>query len=97
MEMLDTSLFKAFYQIIIALIAVIAWKGLFESASNSLKKSGGKWTSVLDEVIGALIVLAILVIFLQMTPSTVIGFVIKPLTWFGNLLLEFARSVGIPV
>lgn len=97
MEMLDTSLFKAFYQIIIALIAVIAWKGLFESAVNSLKRTGGKWTSVLDEVIGAMFVLAILIILLQLEPSESIGMLIKPLTWFGNLLLEFARSVGIPV
>ena len=97
MEMLDTSLFKAFYQIIIALVAVIAWKGLFESAVNSLKRTGGKWSSVLDELIGALIVLAILVILIQMEPSASIGMLIKPLQWFGNLLLEFMRTVGIPV
>lgn len=97
MEMLDTSLFKAFYQIIIALVAVIAWKGLFESAVNSLKRTGGKWTSVLDEVIGAMFVLAILIILLQLEPSESIGMLIKPLQWFGNLLLEFMRTVGIPV
>lgn len=97
MEMLDTSLFKVFYQIILAIIALVAWKGLFESAVNSLKRTGGKWSSVLDELIGALIVLAILVILIQLEPSASIGMLIKPLTWFGNLLLEFARSVGIPV
>lgn len=95
--MLDTSLFKVFYQIILAIIALVAWKGLFESAVNSLKRTGGKWSSVLDELIGALIVLAILVILIQLEPSASIGMLIKPLTWFGNLLLEFARSVGIPV
>lgn len=97
MEMLDTTLFKAFYTLFIAVVAVVAWKGLFESAASSLKRTGNKLSSVFDEIVGALIVLAILVIFIQMTPSSVIGFLIKPLLWFGNLLLEFARSVGIPV
>jgi len=97
MEMLDTSLFKAFYQIIIALVAVIAWKGLFESAVNSMKRTGGKWSSVLDELIGAVFVLAVLVILIQLEPSESIGMLIKPLQWFGNLLLEFMRTVGIPV
>ena len=97
MEMLNTSLFKVFYQIILAIIALVAWKGLFESAVNSMKRTGGKWSSVLDELIGAVFVLAVLVILIQLEPSESIGMLIKPLQWFGNLLLEFMRTVGIPV
>lgn len=95
--MLDTTLFHSFYKIIIMLIAVVAWKGLLTSAAESLKRTGNKWSSVLDEVVAALIVLACLVIFIQMQPSLVIGFLVKPIQWLGGQLIEFIRTMGFPV
>lgn len=97
MEMLDTTLFQSFYKIVIMLIAVVAWKGLLTSAAESLKRTGGKWSSVLDEVVAAIIVLACLVIFIQMQPSQVIGFLVKPIQWLGGLIIEFMRTMGMPV
>lgn len=89
--------FKVFYYLILLIVFCALMWFLVKSAQESLKRTGGKWSSVVDEVIIGLIVLAGFTIVAQLEPSAVLNFITKPLTWGWGLLLKALRFVGIPV
>ena len=82
-------------------VMVIVWRGLMKalikSAMNSLKRTGGKLSSVFDEVIVGIIVSVGFIIVAMQSPSTIISWLSNILKWVWNLLLSLLRFVGLPV
>ncbi len=97
MNFLNAPGFEIFYFIVLGIIFIALMIWLVKSAMNSLKRTGGKWNSVVDEVVIGVIVLAAFIIIGQMDPASVINFLIKPLKWLWGILLDLLRFVGVQV
>lgn len=70
---------------------------LLKSAKESLRRTGGKWQSVIDEAFIGFLVLVAFTIIAQIEPSSIISFLTKPLTWIWDLVLKALRFVGIKI
>lgn len=89
--------FKTFYYLILLIAFVGGMLWLINSAKNSLKRTGGKISSIYDEIgMGALFFVGFIIIA-QLEPNQVISFLRAPLNWGFDLLLKAIRFVGIPV
>lgn len=89
--------FKTIYYVILVLLLVAILKGLVQSAIHSWKRTGGKLTSVLDEAVIGFFVIVAFIMFAQLSPDTVITWLMKPLAWLWDMLLQLLRFVGVPV
>ena len=89
--------FKVFYYLVLLLIFVALMVFLFKSAKESLRRTGGKWQSVIDEAFIGFLVLVAFTIIAQIEPSSIISFLTKPLTWIWDLVLKALRFVGIKI
>ena len=89
--------FKTFYYLILLIIFIAIMWGLVKSAQASLKRTGGKITSILDEVVVGIIVMIAFIIVAKLEPSSVITFITKPLNSLWDLLLKALRFVGIKI
>ena len=79
--------FKVFYYLVLLLIFVALMVFLLKSAKESLRRTGGKWQSVIDEAFIGFLVLVAFTIIAQ----------IEPLTWIWDLVLKALRFVGIKI
>ena len=95
--MLDTDLFKTFYVLIITLGGLYTMLKLVQSAMESMKRTGGKLSSIFDELAFAVVIFAVYAILVQLSPSEVIEFVMKPVKWLWGMILQVLRNVGVPV
>ena len=89
--------FKVFYYLVLLLIFVALMVFLLKSAKESLRRTGGKWQSVIDEAFIGFLVLVAFTIIAQIEPSSIISFLTKPLTWIWGLVLKALRFVGIKI
>jgi len=89
--------FKVFYYLVLLLIFVALMVFLLKSAKESLRRTGGKWQSVIDEAFIGFLVLVAFTIIAQIEPSSIISFMTKPLTWIWDLVLKALRFVGIKI
>lgn len=89
--------FKTFYYLILLIIFIAIMWGLVKSAQASLKRTGGKITSILDEIVVGIIVMIAFIIIAGLEPSSIINFIKTPLTWLWDLLLKALRFVGIKI
>ena len=89
--------FKVFYDLVLLLIFVALMVFLLKSAKESLRRTGGKWQSVIDEAFIGFLVLVAFTIIAQIEPSSIISFLTKPLTWIWDLVLKALRFVGIKI
>ena len=89
--------FKVFYYLVLLLIFVAPMVFLLKSAKESLRRTGGKWQSVIDEAFIGFLVLVAFTIIAQIEPSSIISFLTKPLTWIWDLVLKALRFVGIKI
>ena len=89
--------FKVFYYLVLLIIFVALMVVLLKSAKESLRRTGGKWQSVIDEAFIGFIVLVAFTIIAQIEPSSIISFLTKPLTWIWDLVLKALRFVGIKI
>lgn len=89
--------FKIFYYLILMIIFVAGMWWLIKNAMNSLKRTGGKISSIFDEIGMALVLFVAFIIVAQLEPSQVISFLKTPIVWFFDLILKALRFVGLPV
>lgn len=89
--------FKVFYYLVLLLIFVALMVFLLKSAKESLRRTGGKWQSVIDDAFIGFLVLVAFTIIAQIEPSSIISFLTKPLTWIWDLVLKALRFVGIKI
>ena len=89
--------FKVFYYLVLLLIFVALMVFLLKSAKESLRRTGGKLQSVIDEAFIGFLVLVAFTIIAQIEPSSIISFLTKPLTWIWDLVLKALRFVGIKI
>lgn len=89
--------FNIFWYLILMVIFFALMFMLVRSAASSLKRTGGKWTSVVDEVVIGIIVVAGFIMIGLQSPGTVINWIQVPLKWFWELLLGALRFVGVPI
>lgn len=89
--------FKVFYYLVLLLIFVALMVFLLKSAKESLRRTGGKWQSVIDEAFIGFLVLVAFTIIAQIEPSSIISFLTKPLTWIWDFVLKALRFVGIKI
>ena len=89
--------FKVFYYLVLLLIFVALMVFLLKSAKESLRRTGGKWQSVIDEAFIGFLVLVAFTIIAQIEPSSIISFLTKPRTWIWDLVLKALRFVGIKI
>ena len=94
MEMLETSLVKWLFQIIITMVFVGLMFWIIKSAQNSLKATGGKWSSVLDEVVIGIVVIVIYLLIVASGQAAVVTKIqaIWAFLW-GELLAPFLREI----
>lgn len=97
MDFTKLSGFKTFYYLVLLIIFIAIMWGLVKSAQASLKRTGGKISSIFDEIGVGLIVMIAFIIIAQMEPSSIINFITKPLKWIWDLLLKALRFVGIEI
>lgn len=97
MDFTKLSGFKTFYYLVLLIIFIAIMWGLVKSAQASLKRTGGKISSIFDEVGVGLIVMIAFIIIAQLEPSSIIDFITKPLKWIWDLLLKALRFVGIKI
>lgn len=89
--------FKTLYYLALGILWLALMVQLVRSAVNSLKRTGGKWSSVYDEIILGVIISAWFILFAQQQPSTVMTWLGKPLKFVWDLVLKLLRFVKIPV
>lgn len=89
--------FKVFYYLILLIVFVAIILGLLKSAQASFRRTGGKISSIFDEIIIGTIVLVAFIAIAILEPSTVFDFLMKPIKWLFDLLLKGLRFVGIKV
>ncbi|MGX8834714.1 hypothetical protein ACWG0P_10920 [Amedibacillus sp. YH-ame6] len=89
--------FKIFYYLILMIIFVAGMWWLIKSAMNSLKRTGGKISSIFDEIGMAAVLFVGFIIIAQLEPNQVITFLRTPVVWGFDLLLKALRFVGFPV
>lgn len=97
MALLQSSLGTFLFNVILTILMVYGFKMLFASAQNSLKRTGGKWTSILDEALMAFVGLAVLMLCWNMGPVEAVNLVIKWVQWLWGLLTPVLRTLGFPV
>lgn len=97
MNFLQTDLAKFFWLIICIAVFVSLMVGLFKSAGASLKRTGGNWKSVLDEVAVGIVVIICFVIVAQMSPYDVYTKLSTPIIAIFNMFISFLRQVGVPL
>ena len=97
MNIVNAPGFKVLYYLVLALIFAAIMIGLVRSAMASLRRTGGKISSIFDELIVGLIVLVGFISFGTLSPDTVINWLMKPLMWLWDILLQLLRFVGFPV
>ena len=88
--------FKVIYYLVLLIVFVALMVFLLKSAKESLRRTGGKWQSVIDEAFIGFIVLVAFTIIAQIEPSSIISF-LKPLKWIWDLVLKALRFVGIKI
>lgn len=89
--------FQVFYYLVLAIIWLGLMLWLVKSAINSLKRTGGKVSSVLDEIVVGIIVTVGFVIFASLEPSVVFRFIQTPLMWICDIVLQLLRFVGVRI
>lgn len=89
--------FKTLYYIALGVVFMAIMIGLVRSAMASLKRTGGKFSSVFDEIIIGIIVIVGFIAFGKLSPDTVINWIMKPFMWIWDMLLQFLRFLGLPV
>lgn len=97
MNFLNAPGFKTVYYFALGLVFMAIMIGLVRSAMASLKRTGGKITSVFDEIIIGIIVAVGFIAFGKLPPDTVINWIMKPFMWLWGILLQFLRFIGLPV
>lgn len=97
MTMLDTELFKAFYVMLVTLLALGIMVFLVKSAIESMKRTGGKISSVFDEFFMGIALFAVYFILVQLPPSDAVEFLVKPIKWVWGMLLDVLRTIGFPL
>ncbi|WP_075877060.1 hypothetical protein [Merdibacter massiliensis] len=97
MDFLNMPGFTVFYYLILVIVwlSLIMW--LVRSASNSLKRTGGKISSVIDEIAIGIVVSAGFLLVGSLPPTTVFNFLKTPITWIFDLVLQILRFVGVKV
>lgn len=89
--------FKVVYYLVLCIIWIAVMIGLIRSAMSSLKRTGGKISSVFDEmIVGGIVTVAFILVAMQQ-PSTIIGWIMPILKWVWDMLLQLLRFVGLPV
>ena len=89
--------FKIFYYVVLLIVFIAIMKGLVMSAINSLKRSGGKVSSIFDEIIVGIIFMVGFFTFAMLPPATVFSWLTNVLMWFWDWLLQLLRFVNLPV
>ena len=89
--------FSTIYYLVLAIIWLAIMVGLVRSAIASLKRTGGKISSIFDELFLGIVVTVGFVMFAMQSPSSVITWMRKPLKFIWDLVLKLLRFVNIPV
>lgn len=89
--------FKIIYYLVLGIIWAAIMIFLVRSAIASLKRTGGKINSIFDELFFGLLAIVAFVAFAQLPPETVITWLMKPLMWLWDMLLNLLRFVNVPV
>ena len=94
MDFMNMPGFSVLYYLILVIVWISLMLWLVRSASGSLKRTGGKISSVIDEIVIGIIVSAG---FLLVGSLPVFNFLKTPLVWIFDLVLQILRFVGIQV
>lgn len=97
MNFLNMPGFKIFYYLILVIGLIAIFKWLITSAIESMKRSGGKISSIYDEIFMAVLIVACFIVIGQLEPSVVINFLLNPIKWAWGIFLEILRFVGIQI
>lgn len=97
MDFMNMPGFRVLYYLILVIVWISLMFWLVRSASNSLKRTGGKISSVIDEIVIGIIVSAGFLLVGSLSPTTVFNFLKTPLVWIFDLALQILRFVGIQV
>ena len=89
--------FKVIYYIALGIIWAAIMIFLVRSAIASLKRTGGKVSSIFDELFFGILAIVAFVAFAQLSPETVIMWLMKPLMWIWDMVLQLLRFVNLPV
>lgn len=89
--------FRIFYYLVMVIIWIAVMVGLVKSAAASLKRTGGKISSIFDElIVGGIVTVAFIAVAMQ-NPSMIISWIMGIITWLWGLFLDLLRFVGLPV
>ncbi|MDQ0362474.1 hypothetical protein [Breznakia pachnodae] len=98
MNFVDTALFQVIWKGAAALIFFFLIRRLIDSAGASWKKSKGSIISVLDEVVLAIVYIAIFGIIVYLPPSTIINVFTAIVGWIWGFIHPILRDyIGIPI
>lgn len=97
MAFLESALGSLLYNIVLTILMVYGFKMLLNSAKESLKRTGGKWRSVIDEGLIAVAGFVILIILWNMGPVGLINEAKKWVAFIWGLLVPILRNLGLPV
>lgn len=89
--------FSTIYYLVLMIIWIAVMIGLVRSAIASLKRTGGKISSIFDELILGMIITVAFVAFAMQQPGDVISWLMKPIKYVWDLLLKLLRFVNMPV
>lgn len=97
MAFLESELSRLLFNLFITALMVKGFQMLWNSAQTSLKNSGGKWTSILDECILGFVGIAVLYLCWSVGPIGMVELVVKWVKWLWALVSPILRSLGFPV
>lgn len=97
MAIIQSELGKFCFNVILTVLMVYGFKMLWSSAKQSLKNSGGKWTSIIDEGIIGLAGLAVLVMCWNFGPVGTVELFITWVQWAWKMISPILRNLGFPV
>lgn len=97
MALLETELGSFIFNVILTIAMVIFTKHLWTSAQSSLKNSGGKWSSIVDEIIWFLVGLAVCLICWNMGIVSAANTAVMWIQWLWKLVSPVLRNLGFPV
>ena len=97
MDFLNTQLGRFLWLAITGAVFVVMLVQIFKSAVASWKRTG-KISSIFDEIIEGIIVVAIYIVVIANPATTVLGWVSTPIIWILNLIKAFITQVtGMPL
>lgn len=97
MAIIESDLGKLIFNLILTLLMVYGFKILFNSAKDSLKRTGGKWTSIIDEALIAFVGIVVLVMCWSMGPVGAVNLADKWVRFIWGLIAPILRNLGLPV